>query len=60
MAHGKGAYRASVRHRYGRKGFTKRGTIRSSVKHKDSHRNDHIGHMAQRALAFDVIRKRKR
>lgn len=44
----KGKYRASVKRRYGRKGFTKDGDIKMSVINKDIHsKNPTLRHRAQ-------------
>ncbi len=53
----KGSYRASVKRRYGKKGFTSKGTIKQSVINKDKHsRNPKI---RKRAVLADTLRKRR-
>lgn len=52
-----GSYRESVRNRFGKKGFTKKDTIRMSVINKDIHsRNEKLKKKAQFAKNF---RKKK-
>lgn len=57
-----GAYRASVRKRFGARGFNKNGTIKASIINRDAHRSppDHIAHMAQLAKGLRTMGREKR
>lgn len=44
-----GKYRESVKRRYGKRGFTREGKIKSSVLEKDSKRKGRIGKQARLA-----------
>jgi len=54
----KGSYRASVRRRYGKKGFTSSGTIKQSIINKDKRSLN--PKLRKRAVLADTLRKRKR
>lgn len=55
-----GAYRASVRRRYGKKGFTSRGTIKASVVEKDAKKGGKVGKQARLAKTLRKLGKKKR
>ena len=52
----KGTYRASVKRRYGKAGFTERGTIKQSVIAKDSKKKGRIGKQARLARTLRRLR----
>jgi len=52
----KGSYRASVKRRYGKAGFTREGNIKSSVISKDSVRKGRIGKQARLAKTLRGLR----
>ena len=62
----KGALRNTVKHQYGKKGFTGKGTIRMTILHKMAKKRTKTGKQtrnarrAQMALNFRKMRKKKR
>ncbi len=57
----KGSYRACVKHRFGKKGFTDRGTIKQSVINKDKkHSNPKIRKRAQLANTLKRMKHNQR
>jgi len=55
-----GALRAYVRRRFGRRGFTKRGTIKVSILRKLAKRKGRIGRRARLALTLRRLSRRRR
>lgn len=55
----KGAYRESVKRRYGKKGFvrgdTERGQIKESVKRKDARKKGRVGKQARLAITLEKL-----
>lgn len=52
-----GSYRASVKRRYGKGGFTRRGTIKSSVIAADARKPGKIGKRARLARTLRKVRR---
>jgi len=50
-----GAYRKSVQRRYGKRGFTERGTIKREVIARDAQRSGRIGRQARLARTLGRI-----
>jgi len=55
-----GALRATVKRKYGRKGFTKRGTIKVKVLQKLAGAKGKTGFRARMALTLRKLRRRRR
>lgn len=54
-----GSYRASVMRRYGKRGFTRRGTIKREIIEKDAKKKGKIGKRARLALTLRRLRRRR-
>lgn len=55
-----GKYRESVRRRYGKKGFTQRGTIKQEVIAKDVKKKGKVGKQARLAKTLKGLGKKKK
>ena len=55
-----GSLRAYVKRRFGRRGFTKRGTIKTSILRKLAKRKGTIGRRARLALTLRRLSRRRR
>jgi len=52
-----GSYRASVKRRYGKAGFTPRGTIKQEILTRDAKKSGRIGKQARLAKTLKGLRK---
>jgi hypothetical protein len=52
-----GSYRASVKRRYGKAGFTPRGTIKQEIITRDAKKSGRIGKQARLAKTLKGLRK---
>lgn len=52
-----GSYRASVKRRYGSRGFTQRGTIKKEIITRDARKKGKIGKQARLAKTLKKLRK---
>jgi hypothetical protein len=52
-----GSYRASVKRRYGKAGFTPRGTVKQEILTRDAKKSGRIGKQARLAKTLKGLRK---